>query len=125
PQVDAFGQRRPRQQAFQPGIAPRLVGAPVLVELLQPLDRAPLRSIADEPAAREALLVQRDDILHQPFSERLSTASAASRVTSDIDGCAWQMRAMSSEEATISATITPSSSPLCASIGPRTTSPTA
>src|SRR5437879_41353 len=99
PQVDAFRQRRPHQQAFQPGVAFRLVGGPVLVELLQPLDRAPLRSIADEPAAREALLVQRDDILHQPFSERLSTASAASRVTSDIDGCAWLMRAMSSDEA--------------------------
>src|SRR6185369_12098199 len=34
-----------------------------------------------------------------PFSERFSTPSAASRITSDIEGCAWQMRAMSSEEA--------------------------
>src|SRR5947208_4178473 len=99
PQVDPFRQRRPDQQALQPGVAPRLVGGPLLVQLLQPLDRAPLRRVRDEPTARETLLVERDDILHQPFSERLSTASAASRVTSDIDGCAWLMRAMSSDEA--------------------------
>src|SRR5437879_5334332 len=99
PQVDPFRQRRPDQQALQAGVAPRLVGGPLLVQLLQPLDRAPLRRVRDEPPARETLLVERDDILHQPFSERLSTASAASRVTSDIDGCAWLMRAMSSDEA--------------------------
>src|SRR6185503_16343217 len=39
-----------------------------------------------------------EDASH-PLSERFSTASAASRITSDIDGWAWQMRAMSSEEA--------------------------
>src|SRR5450830_1157090 len=32
------------------------------------------------------------------FNERLSTANAASFVASDSDGCAWQIRAISSEE---------------------------
>src|SRR5690606_40376876 len=36
------------------------------------------------------------DAQDQKFSVRLSTASAASLVASDSEGCAWQMRAMSS-----------------------------
>src|SRR5689334_2798271 len=99
PQVDALGKRRLDDQALQRVGAPRLVVAPFLVEPLQPLDGAPLRGIGDEAALLQVLSIEGDDILAHPLSDLLSTASAASRITSDIEGCAWQMRAMSSAEA--------------------------
>src|SRR6185503_8685136 len=98
PEVHALGQRRLDQQALQRAVAALLVGAPLLVELLQPLDRAPLRRILDEAAAREALLVDRDDVLGQMLSERLSTPSAASFSASESEGCACTIMPMSSAE---------------------------
>src|SRR5712692_4048764 len=63
PQVDALRQRRPDEQPFQRVVAPRLVGAPLLVEALQPLHRAPLRGIRYKSALRQVLLVEGNDIL--------------------------------------------------------------
>src|SRR5690349_14512877 len=99
PEVDALRHRRLDEQPLQRIRAPRLVGAPLLVKALQALHRAPLRRVRDEAPLLQVLAVERDDILAHPFSDLLSTASAASRITSDIEGCAWQMRAMSSAEA--------------------------
>src|SRR5204863_210334 len=64
----------------------RLVGAPFLVEPLQPLDRAPLRRIGDESALGEALLVECDDILGHGTLVIRSCAERSSRVRSMI-GC--------------------------------------
>src|SRR5439155_113577 len=100
-------------QAPERVAAPRLVGGPLLVELLQALDRAQLRGIAFEPAAFERTVVETDDrqgfrgalrflgglrraVAHQMLSARLSTASAASFMASESDGCAWQIMPMSS-----------------------------
>src|SRR5688500_4968717 len=96
PQVHAFRQRRLDQQPLQRARAPLLVGAPLLVEPLQPLDRAPLRRVLDEAAAREVLPVKGNYILSQMLSERLSTPSAASLRASESEGCAWQIMPMSS-----------------------------
>src|SRR5882762_7888754 len=113
PQVHAARKRRMHHQALERRAAPRLVGGPLLVKLLQPLDRAQLRGIALEPAAFKRLVVETDDRqglraapqftgglrgagAHQMLSARLSTASAASFIASESDGCAWQIMPMSS-----------------------------
>src|SRR3989475_247430 len=113
PQVHAARQRRVHHQALERRAAPRLVGGPLLVELLQPLDRAQLGGIAFETAAFKRLVVETDDrqslrgalqflgglwraLAHQMLSARLSTASAASFMASESDGCAWQIMPMSS-----------------------------
>ena len=57
PEVHALRQRRLDEQALQRARAALLIGAPFFVQPLQALDRAPLRRIGDEAAAREALLV--------------------------------------------------------------------
>src|SRR6266508_4405218 len=113
PQVHPARQRRAHHQALERRAAPRLVGGPLLVELLQPLDRAQLRGIASEPAAFQRAVVETDDrqnlrgslqflgglrraVVHQILSARLSTASAASFIASESEGCAWQIMPMSS-----------------------------
>src|SRR5260370_3468479 len=113
PQVHAARQRRAHDQAPQRRAAPRLVGGPLLVELLQPLDRAQLRRIAFEPAAFQRAVVETDDrqnlrgslqflgglrraVVHQILSARLSTASAASLIASDTEVCPWQIIPISS-----------------------------
>src|SRR5262249_6542759 len=98
PQVDALGQIGMHQQALQRVRAALLVFAPLLVELLQALDRAPLRRFDDEAPLRQVLLVKREDVGHQIFRARLSTASAASFIASESDGWAWQIMPMSSAE---------------------------
>src|ERR1043166_6274852 len=62
PQIHPFGRRGMHQQALQCRVAACLVGAPLFVQALQPLDGAPLRRIRDEAALSEAFLVERDDI---------------------------------------------------------------
>jgi hypothetical protein len=65
PQVHAFRQRRLHDQALERRVAPLLVRGPLLVEALQPLDRAPLRRVRDEAPFLQTLLVERNDILHR------------------------------------------------------------
>src|SRR5713101_4064636 len=87
--------------------------APQVHAARQPLDRAQLRRIAFEPAAFQRAVVETDDrqnlrgalqflsglrraVVHQILSARLSTASAASFIASESEGCAWQIIPMSS-----------------------------
>src|SRR2546423_7818103 len=86
PEVDALRQLGMNQQALQRVRALRLVGAPLLVEPLQPLDRAPLRRIGDEAALGEALLVERDDILRHGTLAMRSCAERSSNERNMI-GC--------------------------------------
>src|SRR6185503_13976779 len=122
PQVDALRQRRLDQQALERARALLLVLGPLLVQALQALDRAPLGGIGNEAAALEALLVDRDDVLAQMLSERLSTPSAASFSASDSDGCACTIMPMSSAEPrnSIATTASAISSP---AIGPMMCTP--
>src|SRR6185436_13912242 len=122
PEIHPFGQRRLDQQALQRVIAPLLVLGPLLVQALQALDRAPLGRIGNEAAALEALLVDRDDVLAQMLSERLSTPSAASFNASDSEGCACTIMPMSSAEPrnSIATTASAISSP---AIGPMMCTP--
>src|SRR5215467_3240682 len=114
PEVDAARQLGVHDQAPQRRRAPRLVGRPLLVKLLQALDRTHLRGVAleaaplqgavvdlDRPALDDLLAFSRfqDPFPHQMFSARLSTARAASFIASDSEGCAWQIMPMSSLEA--------------------------
>src|SRR5262245_36561974 len=62
PQVHALRQRRLDEKALQRRVALRLVGAPFLVQTLQPLDRAHLRGVRHEAAPLEVLLVELKDI---------------------------------------------------------------
>src|SRR5581483_1493983 len=114
PEVDAARERRVHHEPPQSVAAPRLVRRPLLVEPLQALDRALLRRVAREAALAErpAVDLERRELLalgdprssrirtavaHHMLSGRLSTASAASCITSESDGCACTTRAMSSE----------------------------
>src|SRR5882724_11853770 len=90
----------------------RLVVGPLLVELLQPLDRPQLRGIALEPAPLERAVIEVDRAVsreppafarfqgssphRQMLRARLSTASAASFMASESEGWAWQIMPMSS-----------------------------
>src|SRR5256884_899542 len=113
PHVDAARKRRMQHQAPERVAAPRLVGGPLLVELLQALDRAQLRGIAFEPAPFERAVVETDDrqglrgalqflgglrrpVAHQMLSARLSTASAASFMAWESEGWAWKIMPISS-----------------------------
>src|SRR5690606_9952862 len=105
-----------------------LVDAPFGRAALQRLDGAQLRRIRRKAALGERGFVGRLDGHaqrgpgDQKFSVRLSTASAASFVLSLSDGCAWQMRAMSSLLALNSIAITASATSSDA-IGPMMCTP--
>src|SRR6185503_16894418 len=122
PQVHPLGQRRLHQQPLQGRASLLLVLGPFLVQLLQALHRAPLGRIGNEAAALEALLVDRDDVLAQMLSERLSTPSAASFRASDSEGCACTIMPISSAEPrnSIATTASAISSP---AIGPMMCTP--
>src|SRR5882724_12920710 len=112
PQVHAARKRRMHHQAPERVAALRLVGHPLLVELLQPLDRPQLRGIALEPAPLERAVIEVDRPVsreppafarfqgssphRQMLRARLSTASAASFMASESEGWAWQIMPMSS-----------------------------
>src|SRR6185503_4984131 len=122
PEINALRQRRLDQQALERVVALLLVLGPLLVQALQALDRSPLGRIGNEAAALEALLVDRNDVLAQMLSERLSTPSAASLSASDSDGCACTIMPMSSAEPrnSIATTASAISSP---AIGPMMCTP--
>src|SRR5258705_2083295 len=112
PEIDAPRQRRMDHQPPQRVRALRLVVGPLLVELLQPLDRPQLRGIALEPAPLERAVIEVDRPVsreppafarfqgssphRQMLRARLSTASAASFIASESEGWAWQIMPMSS-----------------------------
>jgi hypothetical protein len=66
---------------------------------LQPLDGRQLRRICPGSRVPRARLKTFGERQSYMFSDRLSVASAASRMTSESDGCGWPMRAMSSAAA--------------------------
>src|SRR5690606_8682058 len=101
PQVDPARHGRAQKQLFQAIRALALELDPVIIVMLQALDRCALGFVGDEAPLAQGLRVIRADIHGQKsaayrFSVRLSTARAASLTASDRVGCAWQMRAMSS-----------------------------
>src|SRR5260221_11427182 len=112
PEIDAPRQRRMDHPPPQRVRALRLGVGPLLVELLQPLHRPQLRGIALEPAPLERAVIELDrPVSREPpafarlpgapphrqlLRARLSTASAASFMSSESEGWAWQIMPMSS-----------------------------
>src|SRR5207237_4880063 len=82
PEINALGERWLHEKPLQRARAPRLVGAPLLEELLQALDRAPLRRVGLNPPLRQTLPVKRDNILGHGTLAMRSRAVRSSSVRS-------------------------------------------